>query len=377
MTARSSDEDALAVTDLLAATLRGDPAAAAVLSAIDPDEVCRAAGAHGVLPLLAERLLPCADPGDPLAERLQIAARRAVVDDVVQQRELCRALDALHAAGIRAVLMKGAQLAYSYYARPDARPRVDTDLFVAESDGGQVAAALGPLGYAAVPQSAGDLLSYQTSYALVRDGATVHLIDVHRRIANPQRFRAALSFEEADRAAVPVPALGPHARGLAPVQALLLACVHPIAHHGNAHCLIWQFDIHLVASRFTDGEWQAFAALARHRGLAGVCRKSLELSVRDFGTLVPDALWRDLVSESSDDAATSAYLTEGRRHIERVWWDLRALPGWRARTRLMRQHLFPPAQYMREVYAPASAAPLPWLYARRVWHGAHKWLARS
>jgi hypothetical protein len=45
--------------------------------------------------------------------------------------------------------------------------------------------------------------------------------------------------------------------------------------------------------------------------------------------------------------------------------------------RLVRQHLFPSAHYMRGVYAPASTAPLPVLYARRAWRGARRWLARS
>ena len=45
--------------------------------------------------------------------------------------------------------------------------------------------------------------------------------------------------------------------------------------------------------------------------------------------------------------------------------------------RLMAQHMFPSADNMRTVYAPASGAPLTWLYARRVVRGALKWLARS
>ncbi|MFI5177506.1 MAG: nucleotidyltransferase family protein [Vicinamibacterales bacterium] len=373
----SSEPAALPVTELLAAGLRGDPEAAAILSTVDPAELCRAAAAHGVLPLLAGRLLPRAQTPGTLAEQLHDAARRAVVEDLVQERELRRLLEALAVARLHAVLMKGAHLAYSYYARPDERPRIDTDLLIADSDRGPVAAVLGELGYLPVPQTAGDLVTYQASYALTRDGATRHVVDVHWRIANPERFGAVLAYEEAEAAAVPVPDLGQGARGLAPVHALLVACVHPVAHHANAHCLIWQHDIHLVASTFTAPDWDAFAALARARGVAGVCRSSLELAVRDFGTVVPTEIWTRLDDRGTGDAATAAYLSTGRRHVEHVLWDLRALPTWRARTRLVRQHLFPPAQYMREVYAPASAAPLPWLYARRVWLGAQKWLARS
>jgi len=357
--------------------LRGDARAALALAAIDPDEICRAAGEHGVLPLVADCL--SGRPGVPaaLASRLEHARRCAVVEDLVQERELRRVLDAFAADRLRVVLIKGAHLAYSYYTRPDERPRIDTDILVAAQDRVRVATVLGELGYAPVAQTSGDLVMYQASYALTRGGATLHVVDVHWRIANPQRFGAVLSYDEADAAAEPVPGLGHGARGLSPVHALLLACVHPVAHHANAHCLIWQRDIHLVASRFTVAEWRAFAALARARGVAAVCRRGLDLAVRDFGTVVPDAPCVDLVDPALDENATAAYLAGGRRHVEHVLWDLRALPTWRARTRLMRQHLFPPARYMRETYAPDSGAPLPWLYARRVWRGAQKWFARA
>lgn len=45
--------------------------------------------------------------------------------------------------------------------------------------------------------------------------------------------------------------------------------------------------------------------------------------------------------------------------------DLRALPGWRAPTRLLREHLLPSADYMRIKYAGVDH-PLPVLYLRRI-----------
>jgi len=122
--------------------------------------------------------------------------------------------------------------------------------------------------------------------------------------------------------------------------------------------------------------WRAFAIAARAGGVASVCRASLARAFDDFGLSVPKNAWMALIDSSNADAATSAYLSGGRRHVQRVWWDLWSLPTWRERSRLLRQHLLPSAQYMRQVYAPLSAAPLPWLYARRVWHGAQKWLTR-
>jgi hypothetical protein len=56
--------------------------------------------------------------------------------------------------------------------------------------------------------------------------------------------------------------------------------------------------------------------------------------------------------------------------------DLRTLSRWRDRWRLVREHAFPPATYMRRVYALSSAAPLPLLYARRLLRGGRKWLKK-
>ena len=104
------------------------------VAAIDPQALVDSAEAHGVLPLVAARLLPRRDLPDELTRRLEEGARRAIVDDLVQETELRRLLQAFAAAGLRPVLMKGAHLAYAYYDRPDLRPRVDTDILVARGE---------------------------------------------------------------------------------------------------------------------------------------------------------------------------------------------------------------------------------------------------
>jgi hypothetical protein len=57
--------------------------------------------------------------------------------------------------------------------------------------------------------------------------------------------------------------------------------------------------------------------------------------------------------------------------------DLKHVGGWRQRAALVRQHLFPSANYMRTVYAPSSAAPLWMLYLLRIFRGSRRWLVRS
>ena len=53
--------------------------------------------------------------------------------------------------------------------------------------------------------------------------------------------------------------------------------------------------------------------------------------------------------------------------------DLKAVPTWSGRLRLLGEHLFPGEAYMREVYAPWSRQPLPVLYVVRVLKGMVSW----
>ena len=49
-------------------------------------------------------------------------------------------------------------------------------------------------------------------------------------------------------------------RGLSPVHALLVACIHRVAHHRGTERLIWLLDIHLLASRLEEREWTALVS---------------------------------------------------------------------------------------------------------------------
>jgi hypothetical protein len=362
------------LTGLLAASLRGDRDADGELAGLDQDLVFRAAEHHAVLPLLAEQCAACPDLPAPFISALQRHATRHLAADLAREAELRRCLGELDRVRVPALLMKGAQLAYQYYPRPDLRPRIDTDVLIAPGARHDVDRVLIAAGYERRDAISGDLLSSQLMYVKRQDGLVLHAVDVHWRIANPQVFAGVLSRDELDRSAQPLPALGPTARGLSPVHALLLACLHRVAHHYDTDCLIWLYDIHLIASRFDPAEWRVFIALAGDRSVAGVCWQGLERARERFGTTWPAAVDASWPTERPEP--TAAYLAGKRRLAGHLWIDLRALPTWSARWRLVAEQLFPPARYMREVYAPASAAPLPILYTRRVLTGARKWLVR-
>ena len=84
------------------------------------------------------------------------------------------------------------------------------------------------------------------------------------------------------------------------------------------------------------------------------------------------------VSAAADGHEPSAaFLSRDRAQFATLVSDLRALPSWSDRGRLLREHLCPPSAYMRQVYAPSSRAPLPALYVWRAVRGAWRWLARA
>ena len=362
---------------LLAAAIAGDALAARRVAAADPDAVCLRGEYHGVLPLIADCLATVEDVSPELRPRLRLHAARQAASDLMQETEIRSTLAALDRAGIEALLLKGAHLAYACYARPDLRPRLDTDILIPAAAKARVGEILREIGYEASASSGGELVTYQASFVKHRQGLRLHVVDVHWRIANPQVFAGVLSFEELNRDAVAVPLLGPHARGLAPPHALFLACVHRVAHHFDSNRLIWLYDIHLLASALSATEWEHFLSLIEQRRVAAVCRRSLDRAAQCFQTTIPPAAASDPRLRTPSRAEASAVYTRPRRVVHDIVSDLRALPSWRDRWRLVREHLFPPRQYMREVYSMSKRTPLPWLYASRAVRGAWRRLDRA
>lgn len=360
---------------LLADLLRGEPLDVRAIKAFGSIAIHQAAQEHDVVPLIADRLAFAQRLPADLREHFLEEAHRAVALDLAVETELRRMLAAFESAGVPLLLVKGSHLAYSHYPRPDLRARVDSDVLIARADRDAADALFTQkLGYVADAKVSGDLTATQKLYVLSRNDTTVHLVDLHWRLASPQLFAHVLSFEELYAASVPLPGLGPTARGPSNVHALLIACMHRVAHHHDeAEQFKWLYDIHLIASALSDAEWDAFAALAIERGIAAVSLECLLRSAEWLHTRVPSRLVNDpRVAGAASLEATAAYLRV-RPKAREVLDDLRALSTWRDRLSLVGEHLFPPAEHMKRVYAPQSRLPLPLLYAGRLLRGVGGW----
>jgi hypothetical protein len=362
----------------VASVLRAKELPLEALAALDPGAFVASARRHRVLPLVADALRGRPGVPAPLLDAVQREAHRQAAKDLLCEDELRRLLDRCAEAPIDVLLFKGAQLAYRVYPRPDFRARADSDLLIAPERRQDLHDLLTDLGYDLVPDLEGRHANYQATYVLRRQGLTIHEVDVHWRLVNREVFADLPSFDELWLSAEPLPGLTASARGLSPVHALLVACVHRVAHHFDSGALVWFYDIHLLAKAFGCDDWKGFVDAAGRASVASICLHGLTRTMGWFGTPVPDGVLVDLrrLAEHGEREASAEYLAPGRRPIHDIVSDLRALPTWSARSRLVSERLFPSARYMREVYARTSRAPLAWLYLLRALQGARKSLSR-
>ena len=344
----------------LCAYLRGDIAVGTV-----SDAVLAAAREQGVFLLLADRL------------RLPLFAaelRQAALVDALRTRELQAVLAALAGAGVHAMLFKGAALAHTHYPRPELRPRSDTDLVIPIDARDSVAAVLLRLGYRRPPEIDSGLAVGQFHFVKIDDVGLEHALDVHWRLSNVRAFAETLTYDELVCDAVAVPALGPHAWTASQIHALLLACIHRVAHHADTTYLLWLVDVHLLARSLTAADRNGFVALASAKRVRAVCARTLTLAQDALGGL--DAAWIDSLASSGVVEEPTARFVGGRlRQVDILKSDLDAT-AWGSRMQLLREHLFPPASYMRERYPGWPSLLLPLAYARRIVAGAPRWLRR-
>jgi hypothetical protein len=248
---------------------------------------------HGVLPLVAWQFASRgAPPGWPsdLVDAIRSRARQHALAEQLQRLELADLGSDLHNRGVRALFFKGAALAYTHYVHPCHRPRTDVDLLVPEPHVEPAIATLRSRGYSPIAMNTGSLVTYQQTFIRADGSGVRHACDVHWRIANRPAFARLLCFDELYADARTLPGLGENVAAPSPPYALLIACIHRVAHHHDAPTLIWAYDVHLLASRMTEREAAETRMLMEKKGLATIGAAALALSRDLFETNVPGPL---------------------------------------------------------------------------------------
>ncbi|MEA2166305.1 MAG: hypothetical protein QOK37_4432 [Thermoanaerobaculia bacterium] len=316
---------------------------------------------HGIAPLVYARLSSTGESW-PLHAALRDSAIRAAAGEGLRLADLRTLLDAFADRGIRVLIIKGSALAYDVYDAPELRPRGDTDLLIAEEDYDAMRTIMRELGYGSQLTSGDTLAVRQQSF---RRGG--HVYDVHWDVTNSAVVRDALPFEELLYRAIAVPRISEYAFAPSHADALLLACLHRVAHHHDNERLIWLYDLHLLRERMSRDEHAAFWRRAAERRVVAICERSIALADAWFEDAPHDRA-ADWLSdeERSRQEPSASFLHRSRTRAAHLGGDLKAL-DWPSRLRRLRELALPPPAFMRQSFPSAPRVALPALY---VWRGA-------
>jgi hypothetical protein len=332
-----------------------------------------AAADHGVSALLWNAL-DGVDEAAHVREQLTTIARAAVAREILVQRDLQTVTNALAADGVQALVVKGTALAYTCYPQAWLRPRVDTDLLVRLEDVTAAARVLDRVGYTrSNATNTGSLVSHQISFERRDASGATHVLDLHWKLVNPQIVADALPFDALWSTSRTAPRLGRTVRVPGTVASIAIACLHRLAHHQGHDRLVWLYDIHLLARTCSRREWEQLREFARAHKLAGLCVDGLRAARDAFGFEVPADVEAAL-DEASAGEPSRIYLERQVTKSDVLVSDLRSLPSWRARLRLLREHVLPPAAFIQERYQTRTRMLLPALYLHRLITGASRWV---
>jgi len=304
--------------------------------------------------------------------------RRAVLHTSLQQGELTRVCRGLVAAGITPVIFKGGAWSHTDYPQPWCRPSIDLDLLILPEQREDAFVVLLGLGYTRAGKLPGELVNGQEVFERVMVPGLTMVVDLHWQVSNRVRMTQMMPTARVMARAVPAPFAGDGARRMNDKDGLVMACLHPTAHHPKHVSMKWTLDVALVARRLTGEEAEAFRTDVRALGVSALVAQALRhaqaLVEPETVPLLHLALIEAMTADGAHDGSR-AWLDPNRDQLQDAWDDLRALPGWRDRYRLMREHLLPPASFMRAKYGTLPAVVLPVVYAHRVAVGSVKWMA--
>jgi hypothetical protein len=308
--------------------------------------------------------------------RLESRLRLDTARETVVERELVAVFAALGRAAVPAILMKGSALAYTAYPQPALRRRGDTDLVIRRADVERAASVLADAGYRRENVLRGERVSQQALFRKIDRHGVRHDLDVHWKISNRPFFEDMLNWDELEASAVPVPALGSHARAMGPAHALTMACVHPVAHHGDRFPdrFLWVYDVHLLVGAMGAADVEQWTALVRARQIRAICARALGLARAQFGTIVPPSVDEALTTTEAEPSAWYLSAEPWRGDIRLA--DLRTSRGLRAKAQLVREVVFPRPSYIRDEYGVSHPLLIGYYYLYRVARGCWRLFQR-
>ncbi len=283
------------------------------------------AEASRLVPLLLHNLPAAELAGDPDADRLRGCARHAWARSQAQLHAFELARDALAAAGIESLLVKGLSLALGAYPDPAVRPTANVDLLFPV---GRIAAAdtaLRAAGWAAALTPSLELITCRHMLELRSPAGQIVRLHWHLLMERPDSALDAAALGSAHeitagRRRVPVPA---------PTAQLFHLCARALV-SPRAYRLQWAADAwHVLSVMESRVDFALIEQLAVEHRLVVPVREALRFLAGVLDAPIPDQTLRRL-----GEAAVEPAEERGRRWVCRLEPALTPLPllwyAWRS-----------------------------------------------
>ena len=344
--------------------------------AVDWNELVGRAVREGVSPLVYHSLRSVGASVPP--EALDTLRTRYYGNEIRNSRlyrRIAPLIGAMDAAGLRAVVTKGARLALTVYPDIGLRPFTDIDLVVHPGDWPGLEKILGGLGY--VPDSRGCIRLHPENRALDWTFAPYYrlgdlLVELHfAYLGLHVPFRSEDDFWESVGT---IRMDGAVARIMSPEYELCYLCLHALQH--SYARLMWLTDIAELGSR-PEIDRDKLVRIARREGIEAVVRHGLELVNALWPGTIPDSIVSAFRMGALESVLLPALWAPGKvfrraSHVPMPYYTptffslvSRRKPLLAARTLL--RILFPPMDWIADTYNVAPWSPKAWFqYPRRL-----------
>jgi hypothetical protein len=278
--------------------------------ALDPD-------GQRLLPLVYRRLME-AGVRDPDLARLKGIYRHWWYCNQVLLRDAAPAVEALHAAGLPTMLLKGAALAPLHYRDIGARPMGDIDILVPRERALEALRVLDEAGWRPGGSMSADLRTLTRvthGEPLVKSGSTA--IDLHWQV-----LHSPVVEEDFWERSVPLEVSGIVSRTLGPADQVVHVCVHGA--DGGLTPIRWVVDV-LAVLGSAEVDWERVADVGRRQRIAHTLAEALDYLRSVYGGQVPaaalEALREPPASRRERAVHRAATLPATPARVFRTVWD--------------------------------------------------------
>ena len=313
---------------------------------IDDNNIIECMDHHGVTMLLLES--GCLN--DEVMSKLASRKAMVIANSDLNTRGLNKLFKTFNNAELRkCILFKGAALAHAYYPQPWLRPSTDSDCLIDPQDREKFNELLTTqLKFKKLFAIEGELVSYQSTYVRKLTKNTNLVLDLHWRVNNRQSLAKIYNIDEISERGTTTANLNHAVMIPSAVDSILLSCIHRSGHHADDERLIWLYDIHLLANKLNEDDWEELCLLCEDKQLAAITLDAFTVCQDLLHTELPDNVKETITELAKRDEPSKLLLQRNVSQWKLFKQDLKSLDNIQLKAQLLKENLLPSSDYIRQ-----------------------------